>query len=419
MTACRQRCESQIEPAARKAASPCGLPQGKMPPAQVTRRNRADGDAAVAQRHCLGAALVSAPRCALVARDGGHQSAPRGNDDIRDRRRIQQVDVLGNHVPDASPFVGLVHCLWSSCAVAHRRNRNRVASEPSSRLGPVRSRVLSAAIGADTRGFLCPTCNSGRCLWPTSTAFDPRSDVLAGHAVHLQPASELQHRNTIRDGRCVGQCVEPPGRHDYADCCRAGPHRSDSELRDQKAIHATCRGGAGTTDSFRHLETIGFDDVGAPMNLGTMSFDNGILHLANWMGNVIMPTLAAVFIIIAILQFSKSQEFSHSIYGALACLLVSGLTRAFETFASQSMWNDPDLYWISIRTLIDWVANVILPVYAASQVASMALRMGIFSLVHPTSGWMRHFVTAALCLMVSGLLRLGEFFVNQGTGGIT
>jgi hypothetical protein len=149
-----------------------------------------------------------------------------------------------------------------------------------------------------------------------------------------------------------------------------------------------------------------------------MSFDNGILHLANWMGNVIMPTLAAVFIIIAILQFSKSQEFSHSIYGALACLLVSGLTRAFETFASQSMWNDPDLYWISIRTLIDWVANVILPVYAASQVASMALRMGIFSLVHPTSGWMRHFVTAALCLMVSGLLRLGEFFVNQGTGGI-
>jgi hypothetical protein len=149
-----------------------------------------------------------------------------------------------------------------------------------------------------------------------------------------------------------------------------------------------------------------------------MSFDNGILHLANWMGNVIMPTLAAVFIIIAILQFSKSQEFSHSTYGALACLLVSGLTRAFETFASQSMWNDPDLYWISIRTLIDWVANVILPVYAASQVASMALRMGIFSLVHPTTGWMRHFVTAALCLMVSGLLRLGEFFVNQGTGGI-
>ena len=53
------------------------------------------------------------------------------------------------------------------------------------------------------------------------------------------------------------------------------------------------------------------------MNLGNMSFDHGILHLANWMGNVIMPTLAAAFIIIAILQFSKGQEFAHSMYGAL------------------------------------------------------------------------------------------------------
>jgi hypothetical protein len=155
------------------------------------------------------------------------------------------------------------------------------------------------------------------------------------------------------------------------------------------------------------------------MNLSGMSFDHGILNLANWVGNVIMPTLAAVFIIIAILQFSKGQDFAHSMYGALASLMISGLTRAFETFASQATWNNPDLYWLSILTLINWVANVILPVYAASQVAAMALRLGVFSLVHPTSGWLRHFVAAALCLMVSGVLRLAEFFVAQGTGGIT
>lgn len=154
------------------------------------------------------------------------------------------------------------------------------------------------------------------------------------------------------------------------------------------------------------------------MNLGSMSFDHGILNLANWLGNVIMPTLAAAFIIIAILQFSKGHEFAYSMYGALASLMVSGLTRAFETFASQAAWNNPDLYWLSIVTLINWVANVILPVYAASQVAAMALRLGVFSLVHPTSGWLRHFVTAALCLMVSGLLRLAEFFVAQGTAGV-
>ena len=155
------------------------------------------------------------------------------------------------------------------------------------------------------------------------------------------------------------------------------------------------------------------------MNLGYMSFDNGVLHLANWLGNVIMPTLAAAFIIIAILQFSKRQELALSLYGAFACLVVSGLTRAFETFASQATWNNPDLYWLSLVALINWVANVILPVYAASQVAAMALCLGVFSLVDPTSGWLRHFVTAALCLMVSGLLRLAEFFVTQGTGGVT
>jgi len=94
------------------------------------------------------------------------------------------------------------------------------------------------------------------------------------------------------------------------------------------------------------------------------------------------------------------------------------LTRAFETFASQAAWNNPDLYWLSLVTLISWVANVMLPVYAASQVAAMALRLGVFSLVHPTSGWLRPFVTAALCLMVSGLLRLAEFFVAHGMGGV-
>jgi hypothetical protein len=43
----------------------------------------------------------------------------------------------------------------------------------------------------------------------------------------------------------------------------------------------------------------------------------------------------------------------------------------------------------------------------------------MFSYVHPTSGWMRHFTAAGLCLLVSGLLRLAEYFVAQGTGGVT
>ena len=155
------------------------------------------------------------------------------------------------------------------------------------------------------------------------------------------------------------------------------------------------------------------------MNLAAMSFDQGFLNLANWLGNVIMPTLAAALLVTAILQFSKGQEFAHSMYAALACLMVSGLVRAFETFATQAAWNNPDLYWLSLLALVNWTANVILPVYAATQVAAMALKLGVSSLVHPTSGWLRHLLSAAACLMVSGILRLAEFFVTQGTGGLS
>jgi hypothetical protein len=99
--------------------------------------------------------------------------------------------------------------------------------------------------------------------------------------------------------------------------------------------------------------------------------------------------------------------------------MVSGLTRAFETFASQRAWDNPDVFWMAVVTLINWVGNVILPVYAAAQVGIGALRIGMFSYIHPTSGWMRHFFAAGLCLMVSGLLRLAEFFVSHGTAGVT
>jgi hypothetical protein len=43
---------------------------------------------------------------------------------------------------------------------------------------------------------------------------------------------------------------------------------------------------------------------------------------------------------------------------------------------------------------------------------------GVSNRFQPVS-WMKHFAAAGLCLLVSGLLRLGEFFVNHGTGGVT
>ncbi len=150
-----------------------------------------------------------------------------------------------------------------------------------------------------------------------------------------------------------------------------------------------------------------------------MSFYNGILNLTNWGGNVMLPTLAGLFIAIAIIQFSKGAEYSHAMYGGFLCLMASGALRAFETFASQRNWNDPNLVWAALLSLVDWVCNVLLPVYAALQVAVGGLQLaGVTNRFQPIS-WMRHFAAAGLCLLVSGLLRLAEFFVAQGAGGIT
>jgi hypothetical protein len=32
---------------------------------------------------------------------------------------------------------------------------------------------------------------------------------------------------------------------------------------------------------------------------------------------------------------------------------------------------------------------------------------------------MRHFLAAGLCLLLSGIVRLGEYFVQQGVGGVS
>ena len=150
-----------------------------------------------------------------------------------------------------------------------------------------------------------------------------------------------------------------------------------------------------------------------------MSFYNGFLNFTNWSGNVILPTLAGLFFALAILRFSKGQPYSHALYSGLLALMASGLLRALETFASQRAWNDPDVYWTSILSFVNWVCNVLMPIYAATEVAAGGLALATGERIHFTGSWMRHFLAAGLCLLLSGILRLGEYFVQQGVGGVS
>ncbi|MGH9571757.1 MAG: hypothetical protein ACRD4F_19110 [Candidatus Angelobacter sp.] len=148
-------------------------------------------------------------------------------------------------------------------------------------------------------------------------------------------------------------------------------------------------------------------------------FETGLLNLTNWAGNVIMPTLAGLFIAGAIYKFSKAQPYSHLSWAAFASLMCSGLLRVLESFAQQAGPTDPDRYWMAILTLVNWVGNVLLPLYGAMQVAVMVAHFaGVLERMNIGEAWVRNLVTAMACFSVSGLLRLGEFWIQNGTAGV-
>src|SRR5260370_1083474 len=118
--------------------------------------------------------------------------------------------------------------------------------------------------------------------------------------------ASLRMVQLVRDRSGTRDC----GRHHQF--CHAPPGHAPGGCRPGNAV------------CFRNLETGAFDGgVGTPM-----SFNNGILNLANWAGNVILPTLAGLFFAIAILRFARSECYSCPMYGGLLCLMASGLLRA-------------------------------------------------------------------------------------------
>jgi hypothetical protein len=150
-----------------------------------------------------------------------------------------------------------------------------------------------------------------------------------------------------------------------------------------------------------------------------VSLSNGLLHLTSWLGNVIMPTLAGLFAAAGVFHFSKGRNYQHFAYAAMASLMCSGLLRAMETFANQAAWDNPDRYWMSILTLVNWVGNVLLPLYGVLQIVlAVTHYAGLLERMTVGEAWVRNLVTAMCSFGLSGLLRLGESWIQHGTAGV-
>jgi hypothetical protein len=148
-----------------------------------------------------------------------------------------------------------------------------------------------------------------------------------------------------------------------------------------------------------------------------MSFDGGIVHLASWGGNVIMPTLSGLFFAGAVYRYSKGGAFEQLLYGGFASLLCSGMLRTLESFVTNAGTTNADAYWLALATFVSYVGNVILPMFALTQFGAMALHMGgVLSEIYPGSIWIRKFIAGVGALMVSGILRFAEAMVTQAHG---
>jgi len=146
-----------------------------------------------------------------------------------------------------------------------------------------------------------------------------------------------------------------------------------------------------------------------------MSLDSGLTNLANWAGNVMMPTMAGLFFAGAVYRYSKGHH-GHEplLYGGFLSLMCAGLMRALEGFVQNSGPANPDAYWQVVLSLVNYVGNVILPVFALTQFGAMVMHMGgVLEEVYPGSMWIRKFIAGVAALMVSGILRFAESMVSQ------
>ena len=69
--------------------------------------------------------------------------------------------------------------------------------------------------------------------------------------------------------------------------------------------------------------------------------------------------------------------------------------------------------------LVNWIGNVLLPLYGTIQVVMAVLHFaGVLERMNIGDAWVRNVVSAMMCFGLSGLLRLAEFWINNGAAGV-
>jgi len=148
---------------------------------------------------------------------------------------------------------------------------------------------------------------------------------------------ELEQRVTVRNHGHADRCLELSRWDDPAGSSRMAIVGAIFNYARHRPFMPAGWIGSCVLECFGHLEA--GPGHGRLMRMGgdPVNLSNGLLNLTNWLGNVIMPTMAGLFAAAAIYRFSKAHPYSHLGYAALASLMCSGLLRAMESFSKPSI----------------------------------------------------------------------------------
>jgi hypothetical protein len=145
-------------------------------------------------------------------------------------------------------------------------------------------------------------------------------------------------------------------------------------------------------------------------------FLNGLVGLTSWIGYLILPVLAAYCVVAALVAWHHRGDGQRYILAALACLMGPGLAllaRSFTTLTPAS--SSHDAFYNALLNMINWFGNVIMPMFGVYNVVCGILVMGGFmERFNIGDDWARYFLVAFGCMMVSGIIRLLEWFVING-----
>ena len=80
--------------------------------------------------------------------------------------------------------------------------------------------------------------------------------------------------------------------------------------------------------------------------------------------------MAGLFLAIGVYKYSKGESIERTVAGCMVAVSISGLTRLAEYFVATAPATTAggDTYSNTLLNVTNWVANVILPVYAGIEV---------------------------------------------------